>query len=39
MNYIYKASSNFACGIKSRGNCEKCTYLMSKIVATIVDKR
>ena len=32
MNYI-KASSNFSCGMKFRGNCKKCTDLMYKIVA------
>ena len=30
-----KASSNFACGMKSRWNYKKCTNLMNKIVATL----
>ena len=34
MNYIYKASSNSACGVKYRRNCKKSTDYMSKIVVT-----
>ena len=32
MNYIYKSFLQFACGVKSRRNCQKSTDYMSKIV-------